>query len=175
MLVANIGCFKLSPWLIANHEPCRDPIRCSAGNHTANYRIQSRVVPSMLCYGQHGSRAGFSPILCQFLHHHCLEIVCINVRYCGIRGPGWRSRYNCLLPTGQSGDRIPVWARFSHPSIPALGPIQFPGQWVPGFPGVRRPGLAFGRPPPSSFEVKERRALGLYLYSPSGPSWHVQG
>jgi len=39
--------------------------------------------------------------------------------------------------------------------------------------GVKRPGLGVDHPPPSSAEVKER--VGLYLYSPSGPSWHVIG
>ena len=41
------------------------------------------------------------------------------------------------------------------------------------FPGVKRPGLGFDQSLPSSAEVKER--VGLYLYSPSGPSCTVPG
>jgi hypothetical protein len=39
--------------------------------------------------------------------------------------------------------------------------------------GVKRPGRGVDHPPPSSAEVKER--VELYLYSPSGPSWHFLG
>jgi hypothetical protein len=41
------------------------------------------------------------------------------------------------------------------------------------FPGVKLPGRGVDHPPTSGVEVKER--LELYLYSPSGPSWHVVG
>jgi len=41
------------------------------------------------------------------------------------------------------------------------------------FPGIKWPVHGVDHPPPSSAEVKER--VGLYLYSPSGPSWPVQG
>jgi len=41
------------------------------------------------------------------------------------------------------------------------------------FTGVKRPGLGVDHPPTSSAEFKER--VELYLYSPSGPSWHVLG
>ena len=41
------------------------------------------------------------------------------------------------------------------------------------FPGVKRPGRGVNHPPPSSTEVKE--GVELYLYSPSGPSWPLQG
>ena len=41
------------------------------------------------------------------------------------------------------------------------------------FPGVKLPGSGANHPPPSSAEVKER--IELYLYSPSGPLWHVLG
>ena len=40
------------------------------------------------------------------------------------------------------------------------------------FPGIKRPGR-HDHLSPSSAEVKER--VGLYLYSPSGPSWPVTG
>ena len=40
-------------------------------------------------------------------------------------------------------------------------------------PGVKRPERGVYHPPLSSDEVKER--VELYLYSPSGPSWPVQG
>jgi len=39
------------------------------------------------------------------------------------------------------------------------------------FPGVKWPERGVDRPPPSSAVVKER--AGLYLYSPSGPSWPI--
>jgi len=38
---------------------------------------------------------------------------------------------------------------------------------------VKWPGRGNDHPPPSSAEVKER--VGVYLYSPSGPSWPVPG
>jgi hypothetical protein len=41
------------------------------------------------------------------------------------------------------------------------------------FPGVKRPGLGVGHPPPSSAEVKER--VEICLYFPSGLSWPVVG
>jgi hypothetical protein len=41
------------------------------------------------------------------------------------------------------------------------------------FPGVKRPGRGADHPPPSKRRSHER--VGLYLYSPSGPSWPVIG
>ena len=41
------------------------------------------------------------------------------------------------------------------------------------FPGVKRPGSGADHPPPSKRRGHER--VGLYLYSPSGPSWPVVG
>jgi hypothetical protein len=41
------------------------------------------------------------------------------------------------------------------------------------FPGVKRPGRGADHPPPSKCRGHER--VGLYLYSPSGPSWPVIG
>ena len=41
------------------------------------------------------------------------------------------------------------------------------------FPGVKRPGRVADHPPPSKCRCQER--VGLYLYSPSRPSWPVMG
>ena len=41
------------------------------------------------------------------------------------------------------------------------------------FPGVKRPGRGADHPPPSKCRGQGR--VGLYLYSPSGPSWPVMG
>ena len=41
------------------------------------------------------------------------------------------------------------------------------------FSGVKRPGRGADHPPPSKRRSYER--VGLYLYSPSGPSWSVIG
>jgi hypothetical protein len=52
----------------------------------------------------------------------------------------------------------------------------YPASYTMGtgsFPGVKRPGRGVNHPPPSSTEVKE--GVELYLYSPSGPSWPLQG
>jgi hypothetical protein len=55
---------------------------------------------------------------------------------------------------GRSGDRIPVGARFSHLSRPALWFTQHPVQWVPGLSeGRKRPGRDPDPSPPSSAEV----------------------
>ena len=64
--------------------------------------------------------------------------------------------------------------RFSEPV--QTGPGSYPASCTMGtgsFPGVRRPGRGTDHPPPSSAEVEGR--VGLYLYSPSGPSWPVKG
>jgi hypothetical protein len=63
---------------------------------------------------------------------------------------------------------------FPHrPDRPWSSPIPFE-QWVPAlFPGVKGPGRYVNQPSPSSADVKE--GAGLYLCSPSGPSWLVLG
>jgi len=53
----------------------------------------------------------------------------------------------------------------AHPASYTMGTASFPG--------VKRLGLGFDHPLPSSAEVKER--VELYLYSPSGPLWPVLG
>ena len=87
-----------------------------------------------------------------------------------IDGPGYLNRYSDSLRHGRSGDRIPVEGEFfrKHPAYPA--------SYTTGtgsLPGLKRPGLGVGHPPPSSAEVKER--VELYLYSPSGPLWPATG
>ena len=73
-----------------------------------------------------------------------------------------------MLRAGQSGDLIPVGARFSTPV--QTGPGAHPASYTMGtgsFPGVKKPGRGVDRPPPTSSEVKER--VELYLYpSPLG-------
>jgi len=67
-----------------------------------------------------------------------------------------------------------VGARFSAPFQTCPG--GHPASYTMGtgsFPGVKRPGGGVDHPPPSSADVKER--VGLYLYSPTGPSWSVIG
>ena len=41
------------------------------------------------------------------------------------------------------------------------------------FPGVKRPGRGADHPPPP--KCRGHEMVGLYLYSPSGPSWPVIG
>jgi hypothetical protein len=77
----------------------------------------------------------------------------------------WLSRYSDSLQAGRTGDRIPVWAKFSVPiqtgseNHPASCTIE-----TGSFPGVKRPGRGVNHPPPSSVEVKEK--VELYPYSP---------
>ena len=90
------------------------------------------------------------------------------------RGKGWLSRYSDSLRAGRSGDRIPVEGSFSAPV--QTGPGAYPASCTTGtgsFTGIKRPGRGVDHPPTSIAEVKER--VELYLYSPSGPSWHVLG
>jgi hypothetical protein len=51
------------------------------------------------------------------------------------------------------------------PSTPAMG--------TGSFPGVKRPGRGADHPPTS--QRRGHEGVGLYLYSPSGPSWPVIG
>jgi hypothetical protein len=74
------------------------------------------------------------------------------------------------------GPRIESWWgwNFLHLSRPALGPpsLLYNGYRV-SFVGVQRPGCGTDHTPPSTAKVKER--IEIYLYSPSGSSWPVQG
>ena len=84
------------------------------------------------------------------------------------------SRYSDSLRAGRSGDRIPVEAKFSAPI--QTGPGAYPASCTMGtgsFPWVKRPGGGADHPPPPKRRSHER--VGLYLYSPSGPSWPVIG
>jgi hypothetical protein len=76
--------------------------------------------------------------------------------------PGQRNGYSDSLWAGQSGDRIPLWAKFS-------APIQTDGgaHLVSCKIKKRVSSLGVKRPPTSSAEAKEREEL--LLYSPSGP------
>ena len=63
---------------------------------------------------------------------------------------------------------------FPHPSRPALGAHAASCTMGTGsFLGVKRPGRGADHSPPSKCRGHER--AGLYLYSPSGPSWPVIG
>ena len=82
----------------------------------------------------------------------------IATRY-GLYGPGIESRWG---------------ARFSAPV--QTGPGAYPSSCTIGigsFPAVKRPGCGADHPPLSKRRGHER--VGLYLYSPSGPSWPVMG
>ena len=97
----------------------------------------------------------------------CTEICCVGgrdssvgiaTRY-GLDGPGIESRWG---------------ARFSAPV--RTGPGAYPASYTMGsgpFPAVKRPGRGADHPPPSKCRGQER--VGLYLCSPSGPSWPVMG
>jgi hypothetical protein len=78
---------------------------------------------------------------------------------CDLDGPGieswWGARFSAAVQTGPG----------SHPASCTMG--------TGSLPGVKRPGRGVDHPPASSAEVKER--VELYLYSNSGPLWHVLG
>ena len=82
----------------------------------------------------------------------------IATRY-GLDGPGIESRWG---------------ARFSAPV--QTGPGAHPASCIMGtgsFPGVKRPVRGADHPPPPKRRGHER--VGLYLYSPSGPSCPIMG
>ena len=86
------------------------------------------------------------------------SLVGIATRY-GLDGPGIESRWGARFSAPvQSGPR-------AHPASCTMGTASFPE--------VKRPGRGADHPPPSKRRGHER--VGLYLYSPSGPSWPVIG
>ena len=61
---------------------------------------------------------------------------------------------------------------FPHRSVPAVGPIQSPVQWVPiSFQGLKRPGPGVDHPLSSSPDVKD--GVELFFSYPTGLSWPV--
>jgi hypothetical protein len=53
-------------------------------------------------------------------------------------------------------------------------PITYCTMGTGSFPGVKRPGRGADHPPPTSI-CRGHERVGLYLYSPYGPSWSVIG
>ena len=86
-------------------------------------------------------------------------------------GPRRLSRHSESLRPGRSGDRIPLWARFSAPV--QTGPGAHSASYTVGTGFLLRRGVGHPLPHQSSAEVKER--VELYLCSTSGPSWPVLG
>ena len=69
-------------------------------------------------------------------------------------------RHSDSLRPGRSGDRVPVWARFSAPVLTGRG--AHPASHTIGtgsLPGVKRQGRGLDYRPPPSAEVKERVEL----------------
>ena len=84
-----------------------------------------------------------------------------------LSGPGQRSRYSHSLRAGQSGDQIPVEARFS--ATDQTSPGAHPASYTVGianFAGGKA--TRAWRWPPTPIQRRE-----LCLYSLSGPSWPV--
>jgi len=93
----------------------------------------------------------------------------VNNKYIYCRGTGGSVGIATELRARRSGNRTPVWARFSapvhtgpgaHPVSCTMGTGSFPG-------GKERPGRD-ADPSPSSSAVGHER-VELYLYSPYGP------
>jgi hypothetical protein len=84
------------------------------------------------------------------------------------------TQYGHLLNAWQSGDQIQVGVRYSMPV--QTGPGAHTASYTMGtgsFPGVKQLGRRTDHPPLPSAEVKNR--VGLYIYSPFGPSWPILG
>jgi len=99
--------------------------------------------------------------------------------YFGILYPYVGSRYSVVgIATCYRLENPGIESRWGTRFSPPVqtGPGAHPPSYTIGtgsFPGVKRPGRGFDRPPSSSAEVKER--VEPYLYYPSGPSWPVLG
>ena len=103
-----------------------------------------------------------------FIQHYYILIL-----KCG--WPRLLSRYSDSLPTGWSGDGIPVGSEtfLILPETP-WGPLSLLYNGYLVFPGGKeRTGCGVDHQRLSSVKVKER--VELYLYSPSGPLWPVLG
>ena len=75
-------------------------------------------------------------------------------------GPGQLRYYSDSLRDGQSGDRIPVWARFSTPVRTVPG--AYPASCTMGtgsFLGVKRPGRGVDHPPTCRAKVEGKAEL----------------
>ena len=83
--------------------------------------------------------------------------VCIATDY-GLDGPGSNP--------GGGGPRFSAPVQTGSEAYPASYTM-----CIGSFTGVKWQGRGIDHPPPSSAEIKER--IQLYLYSPSGPLWHV--
>jgi hypothetical protein len=113
----------------------------------------------------------------------------IYISRCGL---GYLSQYNYSLRPGQSGDRIPVGARFS--ALVQNGPGAHTTSYIIGtgsFPGVKRPGSDADHPPHLALRLKKEQSytstpplglrslgwtLSLLLYitqHDNGGSWQV--
>ena len=107
---------------------------------------------------------------CLVLQKYCI-LVAYRYKCVGRQSSvGIATRYGLDGPRSNAGGR----ARFSAPV--QTDPGAHPASCTMGtgsFPGVKRPGRGADHPPPSKYRGKER--VGLYLYSPSGPSWPVMG
>ena len=90
--------------------------------------------------------------------HYTNSSVGIATRY-GLGGPGiesrWGARFSASVQTGPG----------AHTASCTMG--------TGSSPGLKRPVRGVDHPPSSRAEVEGR--VGLYLYSPSGPSWLVPG
>jgi hypothetical protein len=128
---------------------------------TKSRNVRGAKIPSAVAPGQ----LNFVPWRILFGVSFSIEIV--SYHFSGVwkrLATGWTVRGS--IPGG-GGKILP------HPSRPAPRPAQTPIQRVPGLlPGVKQPMPGVDHPP-SSAEVKER--VELYLYSSSGPWWHVRG